>query len=224
MSTTGSGRAQPLLDDQIEPFLQHLRDAGYAERTLRKKRTVARAFARWAKRKGITTIDLNDGHVDAFVLRLPRGGKSRLKSELAAVRLFFGYLRATAGLQGSAPQAPVSPTASILQPYENHLRKDRGLAENSLRVYLPLIRTFLASKLAGSGFPQSLKALTIRDFVIAHTHNQSAEYVRLLATALRSFVASSFSSAICQPTFLLPCPESANTASPLHPPFSHRKK
>ena len=44
MSTTGSGRAQRLLDDQIEPFLQHLRDAGYAERTLRKKRTVARAL------------------------------------------------------------------------------------------------------------------------------------------------------------------------------------
>jgi hypothetical protein len=33
MSTTGSGRAQSLLDDQIEPFLQHLRGAGYAERT-----------------------------------------------------------------------------------------------------------------------------------------------------------------------------------------------
>ena len=38
MSTTCSGRALPLLDDQIEPFLKHLRDAGYAERTLRKKR------------------------------------------------------------------------------------------------------------------------------------------------------------------------------------------
>ncbi len=187
MFTTDSGRAQPLLDDQIEPFLQHLRDAGYAERTLRKKRTVARAFARWAKRKGIATIDLNDGHVDAFVRRLPRGDKSRLKFELAAVRLFLGHLRATADLQGPASQAPVSPTASLLQQYENHLRKDRGLAENSLRVYLPLIRTFLASKLVNSGFPQSLKALTIQHFVIAQTRNRSAEYVRLLATALRSF-------------------------------------
>lgn len=187
MSTTGSDRAQPLLDDQIEPFLQHLREAGYAERTLRKKRTVAKAFARWANRKGIATIDLNDGHVDAFVRRLPRRNKSRLKFELAAGRLFLGYLRATTVLRCPAPQAAVSSTANLLHEYENHLRKDRGLAENSLRVYLPLIRTFLASKLAGSGFPQSLKALTIRDFVIAETHNRSAEYVRLLATALRSF-------------------------------------
>ena len=187
MSTTGSGRAQPLLDDQIEPFIQHLRDAGYAERTLRKKRTVARAFAGWAKRKGVGTIDLSDGHVDAFVRRLPREDKSRLKFELAAVRLFLGYLRATADLQGPAAQTPVSSTSSPLQQYENHLRKDRGLAENSLRVYLPLIQTFLASKLVSSGFPQSLKALTIQHFVIAQTRNRSAEYVRLLATALRSF-------------------------------------
>jgi hypothetical protein len=46
MSTAGPNRPpQRLLDNQIEPFLQHLRDAGYAERTLRKKRTVAKAFA-----------------------------------------------------------------------------------------------------------------------------------------------------------------------------------
>jgi site-specific recombinase XerD len=187
MSTTGSGRAQSLLDNQIEPFLQYLRDAGYAERTLRKKRTIVSAFSRWAERKGIATIDLNDGHIDAFVRRLPQGAKPRLKFELAVVRLFLGYLRATAGLQCPAPQAPASSTASLLEQYENHLRNDRGLAENSLRVYLPLIGTFLASKLAGSGVPQSLKALTIRDFVTVQTRNRSAEYVRLLATALRSF-------------------------------------
>jgi hypothetical protein len=203
MSKTGSGRAQHLLDDQIEPFLQHLRDAGYAERTLRKKRTIARAFARWAKRKGIATIHLNDGDVDAFVRRLPRGGKSRLKFELAGVRLFLGYLRGTAGRQYPVPQAPVSSTASLLQQYENHLRKDLGLAEISLRVYLSLIRTFLASKLAGSAFPQSLKALTIRDFVIAQTRNRSAEYVRLLATALRSFCR--FKSRGCTSDLLTPC-------------------
>jgi integrase/recombinase XerD len=188
MSTTGSSRApQCLLDDQIEPFLQHLRDSGYAERTLRKKRTVGRAFARWAKRKGIATIDLNDGHVDAFVRRLHRGEESRLKFELAGLRLFLGYLRATAGLQCPAPPAPISSTSSLFQRYENHLRNDRGLAENSLRVYLPLVRTFLASKPAGSDFPESLTALEIRDFIVAQTRNRSAEYVRLLSTALRSF-------------------------------------
>ena len=188
MPTSRSGRAQQqLLDDRIEPFLQQLRGVGYAERTLRHKRTVLRTFARWAERRGIAASDLSGGHLDAFAARPPRKGKSHVKFELAVMRMFFRYLRTTAGLQPPHPQAPPSFTTSLLQQYENHLRKDRGLADNSLRVYLPLIRSFLASKRADSGFPRSLTALEIRDFIVAQTRNRSTEYVRLLSVALRSF-------------------------------------
>ena len=44
--TLEGGTPGSLLDEHIEPFLKHLCAAGYAERTLRKKRTVAEAFAR----------------------------------------------------------------------------------------------------------------------------------------------------------------------------------
>jgi hypothetical protein len=54
-----AGTTENLLDNQIESFLEHLRTSGYAQRTLRKKRTVARAFARWMKRKQITLNDLS---------------------------------------------------------------------------------------------------------------------------------------------------------------------
>ena len=37
-------------DTHVESFLRHLRAAGYAERTLRKKRSVAASFARWTRR------------------------------------------------------------------------------------------------------------------------------------------------------------------------------
>ena len=83
---------QTLLDNHIEPFLQQLRAAGYAERTLRKKRSVARAFAHWAARKQITTVDLNDGHIAAFIARSPRRRKAHMKFERGAMQLFFRYL------------------------------------------------------------------------------------------------------------------------------------
>src|SRR5437763_14497103 len=85
MTTLTSENTTPerVLDDRIEPFLTQLRDAGYAERTLRKKRTVTRAFARWLKRKRIVMADLNDGHVATFVARLPRRRKAHVKFELA---------------------------------------------------------------------------------------------------------------------------------------------
>ncbi len=187
--TLEDGRAERQPDNHIEPFLKHLRAAGYAERTLRKKRTVVRAFARWTRRKQIVVNDLNDGHIAAFVARSPRRRKAHVKFELAAMRLFFGYLRGHAGLQRPPSQADVSAADALLQNYKDHLRKDRGLTENSVHVYVPFVRDFLATQTAQTGCvsPKSFGALIIRRFILEHTLDRSSEYARLLCTALRSF-------------------------------------
>jgi integrase/recombinase XerD len=183
------GTPGSLLDDHIEPFLKHLRAAGYAERTLRKKRTVAKAFALWARRKQIAGNDLNDGHIAAFASRSPRNRKAHVKFELAAMRLFFEYLRGYAGLQRPALQSDVSAAGALLQNYKDYLREDRGLTKNSLLVYVPFVRDFLAAQTTQTGgvSPKSLDALIIRNFILEHTLDRSSEYARLLCTALRSF-------------------------------------
>ena len=187
--TLEDGTPERLLDDHIEPFLKHLRVAGYAERTLRKKRTVARAFARWMRRKQIAVGELNDSHQAAFVARSPRRRMAHVKFERAVMRLLFEYLRSQAGLQRPTPQDDVSATGRLLQSYKDYLRKDRGLAENSVHVYVPFIRDFLAvqSTQTGCVSPESYDALTIRSFILDHTLDRSQEYTRLLCTSLRSF-------------------------------------
>lgn len=190
MITPQDRTPQSLLDNHIEPFLNHLRVAGYAERTLRKKQTVARAFARWAERKRVTMHDLNDNHVAAFVARSPRRRRVHVKFELAAMRLFFRYLRSAAGVQGPPSQQDVSAAANLLRRYEGYLRRERGLAENSVHVYLPFIRDFLAAQTTQTGnvSQDAFDTSTIRDFLLAQTRARSEEYARLLATALRSFL------------------------------------
>jgi len=187
-STLEEGIPDHGLDKQIEPFLKHLCAAGYAERTLRKKRTVVRAFARWTSRKQIVLNDLNDGHIAAFVARSPRRRKAHVKFELAAMRLFFGYLRGRVGLQWPS-RADVSAADTFLQNYKDYLRKDRGLTENSVLVYVPFVRDFLATETtqAGCVSPESFDALIIQSFILEHTLGRSSEYTRLLCTALRSF-------------------------------------
>ena len=187
--TLENGTPESLLDNHIEPFLKHLRAAGYAERTLRKKRRVARAFARWTRRKQIAVNDLNDSHIAAFVARSPRKRKTHVKFELAVMRLFFGYLRGYVGLQRPPSQDDVSATDDLLQRYKDHLRKDRGLTENSVHVYVPFIHDFLTAQTTQTGcvFPESFDALIIRSFILEHTLDRSSEYTRLLCTALRSF-------------------------------------
>jgi integrase/recombinase XerD len=191
MTTTPleDGSCNKLLDDHIEPFLEHLRVAGYAERTLCKKRAVARAFARWTKRKQIAVDELNDSHVAAFVARSPRRRKARVKFELAIMRLLFEYLRSCAGLRRPPRKDDVSASDALLQRYENYLRKDCGLTENSVHVYAPFVRDFLTAQSSETGMvsPESFDALIIRSFILEHTVDRSSEYTRLLCAALRSF-------------------------------------
>jgi integrase/recombinase XerD len=186
--TLKAGTTENVLDDQIEPFLKHLRAAGYAQRTLRKKRTVARAFARWTRRKQIVLNDLNDGHIAAFVARSPRNRKAHVKVELAVMRLLFEYLRGYAGLQRPRSQDCVSAAETLLRNYKHHLRKDRGLTEHSVLVYAPFIRGFLTAQATETGVsPELFDTLMVRNFILEHTTDRSSEYARLLCTSLRSF-------------------------------------
>jgi site-specific recombinase XerD len=86
-------------------------------------------------------------------------------------------------------QVDVSAADRLLQRYEDYLRKDRGLAENSVHVYVPFIRDFLTAQSTQTGCvsPESFDALTIRSFILDHTLDRSQEYTRLLCTSLRSF-------------------------------------
>ena len=180
---------QNLFDDHIKLFLLHLHSTGYAELTLRKKRPILRSFARWAKRREIGVLDFNDRHVVAFVADSARRRKAFVMLQLSVVRHFLRYLRSGAGEQRPPILEETSAADDVLRHYEDFLRRDRGLAENSIHVYIPFIRSFLTSHATRSGrVPQRLfNALAIRNFILGLGHNRSSEYVRLLATALRSF-------------------------------------
>lgn len=177
-----------LLDLHIEAFLGHLRTAGYAERTLRKKRFVVAAFARWARHEQIALDHLGDSDIAAFVKRSSGTGTARVQFELAALRPLLEYLRAETWAPLPVP-VDASLGDALAKRYLDYLRQDRGLAENSVRVYLPFIRDFLTSQIAAGGClsPGAFDAPTIRSYLLARSIGRSGEYVRLLATALRSF-------------------------------------
>src|SRR5437867_4396418 len=160
--TSKDSRPPGLFDTDIEPFLRHLRAAGYAERTLRKKRSVATSFARWTRRNQVAVEDLNEYHLTAFAERLPQRQKASVKFELAALRRFLEYLRAEARVPIPSLRIGASPADDLKQRYVNYLRNERGLTENSVRVYSPFICDFLTEQVARTGCasPDALDAMT----------------------------------------------------------------
>jgi integrase/recombinase XerD len=182
------GPSPGLCDIHVSSFLTHLRAEGYAERTLRKKRAIAASFARWTVGKQFAVDDVNESLLAAFVERSPRRRKTRINFELATLRPFLKYLRAEAGVSPSPLPIDASPADELEHRYMDYLRKERGLTENSLRVYLPFIHDFLSEQVAKTGaFTETLDAPMVRAFLLERVRNRSSEYSRLLATSLRSY-------------------------------------
>ena len=101
----------------------------------------------------------------------------------------------------------------LIRRYVNYLRKDRGLAENSVLVYKPYIRQLLAGQVTKTGgvSVQAFDATAIRNFLLDHSRGRSGEYARLLATALRSFF-----------RFLFLCGDLSTDLSAAVPPSANR--
>jgi site-specific recombinase XerD len=190
ITTLEGGAFQKSFDDHVELFLCRLRAAGYAERTLRNKRWALRRLAQWAQRRGIAVADFHDRHAAAFLARSSGRAKDFVAVQRRTIRQFLRFFRSGTGNACPPSSRNTSVEGGLLRDYEDYLRNKRGLAENSLHVYIPFIRSFLTSQRGRTDCVSQrwLKTLAIRDFVLDHIQGRSGEYVRLLGTALRSFL------------------------------------
>lgn len=184
--------ASGLLDSGVDSFLSALHDAGYPERTVRKKRTVAAAFARWARCKHLPTARIAESHVAAFLARPPRGvrGKDRVSLERAAVRGLLRHLRGEPASNASRPWLSDPFGSADEGRYVEYMRARRGYSERSIAIHGSLVRDFLAWRVAKRKAPvgEALNADCVRDFLVARIHGRSPASVQLLTSVLRSFL------------------------------------
>ena len=183
-------QASGLLDLRVASFVNDLRAAGYAESSVVKRQSVAKAFVRWTRDEQVAITDLDESHVASFLMRMPKPAKDRMALEGTALRLFLRHLRD----EGEVPPPPKrddsSPVAAIKAHYVNFLRNERRLTERSIYVYSPFIQEFLTEwgDRTGSGSAGAWNAQFVDDFLLHHARDRSSECRRLLATPLRSFL------------------------------------
>lgn len=176
------------LDGEIASFVEQLQTAGFVKKSVRDKRTVVSTFVGWLRRKEIAVEALDESHIAAFLKLPPRPLPRRLKYKHAALAAFLKHLRCVGVISPPPPRA-ASRGDDLITEYVEYLRHDRGLAANSVLVYVPFIRAWIRDHIAQTGrvSMDAFDATTIQRFLLDHTRNHSSEYARLLATALRSF-------------------------------------
>ncbi len=187
---TDTGNVPALLGPlavHVDSFLSDLQAAGYAPTAVAKRRSIVTAFIQSIQATCVAVRDLSDAHVSAFLKRRPPRWETR--RERAALRRFLAHLRAR-GVCSPPASRPDSSADQLAHRYTAFLRTERGLAENSILVYAPCARDFLAYRVstAGSLALDTLDAETVRAFLVERIANRSSESSRLLTVSLRSLL------------------------------------
>ena len=177
-------------DPLVLGFIEELRSAGFAEKTLRSKRTIVASFLRWVLHGHVHCIDLGKAHLDAFLGGFRVGRNSRWRHARGILLRFLAFLHQDDRKASPLELCNGSDSSGILARYQDFLLNERGLTKQTVYVYTPLVRTAIArlAELSGSQRPCDWSAETVHAFLLGHSRNRSSEGVRMIAVTLRSLL------------------------------------
>jgi site-specific recombinase XerD len=177
-------------DHRIESFVERLRMAGYAPESIRLKRLIASAYILWARRRNLSIEECEESHVVAFLRRRERRSRDRVIDERATVRLFLRHIRGQEGVHHTPLRFDSALGGDLERRYLDYLLNERGLARNSILVYMQYVRDLLSAFRSGkrSAEPKLLNAQWLQQFMLGRLRGRSSEWSRLLSVALRSFL------------------------------------
>jgi site-specific recombinase XerD len=177
-------------DPLVLDYISQLRSAGFAEKTLRTKRTIVAAFLRWARNRQVPCIELSMTDLEAFLGGRRPGRNSRWRHARGILLGFLTFLHPGESRPRSLEPLEDPCCTGLLARYQEFLINERGLAKQTVYVYTPLVRTAIAglSRHSGSQWPGEWNAEAVHAFLLERSHNRSSEVMRLVAVTLRSLL------------------------------------
>ncbi|MEI8376605.1 MAG: tyrosine-type recombinase/integrase, partial [Planctomycetota bacterium] len=178
------------IESHVDRFIAGVKAAGYARGSVSTKRAALRRFLLWRRRRKLAGSEPDESEVAQFMARSSRLAPQHRCLASTALTAFLGYLRREGVIATSTAAASETISSALEKRYADFLRNDKGLAELSLRVYLPLVADLLGylKKQHCSMSVSRLDAGMLRAFLFDRAQGRSSEFVRLLATSLRSFL------------------------------------
>jgi integrase/recombinase XerD len=179
-----------LIEAQIAPFIACLEAMGYAASTLCTKRAALRRFVSWRRRLKNASPQPDESEVSDFMAGSPQCDRTSGSTASRALSGFLDHLRRHAVITAEISKPAETVSSALEKRYADFLRNEKGLAELSLKVYLPAVDKLLhyLEEEHGTTAVSTLDASILRAFLLKSARERSSECVRLLATTLRSFL------------------------------------
>jgi integrase/recombinase XerD len=189
-NTPDPGPIHDAIAAHVDSFLADLKKAGYPANTLSTKRAALRKFLRWRRRRKNASTEPAESEVKDFMANVCQITAAHRSLASTALFGFLEHLRRQGAIRTPCSAIPDTAKSRLEQDYADFLRNEKGLAELSLRVYLPVAGDLLEYLQAKNGVTalRRLDATIVRRFLFAGARDRSSEYVRLLAISLRSFL------------------------------------
>lgn len=177
-----------ILGAHLDTFCASLASRGYTRLTTRHKLWIVSCSMRWMTDQHIAVIELDERRVDEFVEARKRSGRT-VRGFGHTLRQLLAQLRSLGEIGMPVVVVDESPTTALLARYTGHLRKERGLAESTIAAYQSYAQALVEDYLeAGMAQPSSLRAVDIRNFLLARVRQMGPKRAQFMATALRSFL------------------------------------
>ncbi|HVC14708.1 MAG TPA: tyrosine-type recombinase/integrase [Acidimicrobiales bacterium] len=174
----------------VAGFRSHFVEIGYTERSTRDATYVLAQLSRWLLAEGLAPVELTTGQLERF-LAGRRAGRRRWSS-IRSLRPMLDYLRSVGAVPPVDPPE-MRPGEQLLVTYRGYLCIERQLAPSTIRVNVDAARQFLSrcAIVDASGLA-ALEPADVTAFVVDEAHRRSVGSMKVLVSALRSFLRFAF--------------------------------
>jgi len=176
------------LDPFIDLFTQRLREQQFSPESARAQVLQVTSLSRWLHARKLCVEDLDADAIDAHCAQQRRGLPLR-RGHRAALQRLLGILREQGVCREDVAPVRLDPQQRIEEGFKRFLSVERGLAPATLKIYLPVVRQLLVERFGQGPIRLSgLRAPDIIDFVKRHARDFCPKRIKLMLTALRSFL------------------------------------
>ena len=175
-----------IFGDHVETFCGSMVDLKYQPSTIRHKLWTVSCLQRWMQAERVKLEEFDERLIDR--MREARRRRGRVCRNLrTTLSQLLCHLRACGAVARPVPPTPTEMDL-LLAPYEQHLRRERGLAECTTHNYSKYVREFVADRFDEHPKFAALRSQDVRDFCLKRMRTMVPKRAQFMGSALRSFL------------------------------------